>query len=99
MERIINTVDKRYSYYNDAAIHLDITPWATVQKWSNYKKKTELIVAGNDIAIKIIKEANIKILLVCGKETIDYIKNHMTDKKEISFRINKKWNIPNLRKK
>lgn len=79
MERILKIFNKSYSYYNDTAIHLDITPWATSKKWKEYNdnEKKLLITLGNDIAIKIIKNSNIKILYINGKSVLKYLENHI----------------------
>ncbi|GIV28934.1 MAG: hypothetical protein KatS3mg033_2031 [Thermonema sp.] len=66
--------NKGYEYYNDKIVHLDISPWATSDKWNKLSKdQRESIIDSSDSPIikKVIELSNIRYLFINGKTTFD----------------------------
>lgn len=58
---------KGYEYYNDKIVHLDISPWATSQKWDSLSREEREIIIDTTIIENVIEKRGIKKLFINGK--------------------------------
>jgi hypothetical protein len=56
-----------YEYYNDKIVHLDISPWATFNKWNSLSREERESIIDASIIEKVIKMRGIKRLFINGK--------------------------------
>jgi hypothetical protein len=76
---------KGYEYYNDQIVHLDISPWATSNKWndlSNYEKNSIIDLT---TILKVLGNGNIKKLFINGKKASEEFAKHIPLKMETVF--------------
>lgn len=58
---------KGYEYYNDKIVHLDISPWATSNKWDSLSQKERESIIDTTIIMNVIEKRGIKKLFINGK--------------------------------
>lgn len=58
---------KGYEYYNDKIVHLDISPWATSNKWDSLSQKERESIIDTTIIKNVIEKRGIKKLFINGK--------------------------------
>jgi hypothetical protein len=58
---------KGYEYYNDKIVHLDISPWATSNKWNKLSRAEKESIIDTSIIEKVIKLRGIEKLFINGK--------------------------------
>jgi len=58
---------KGYEYYNDKIVHLDISPWATSNKWDSLSREERESIIDTSIIEKVIENQGIKKLFINGK--------------------------------
>lgn len=62
---------KRLEYYNDKIVHLDISPWATSNKWNNLSPEVRESIIDTSIIKNVIEKRGIKKLFINGKTTFN----------------------------
>lgn len=65
-----------FSYYDGTMSHLDITPWATFQKWDNLNTKDAVLNASANISEYILDNYDLKFLFVNGKTTFSHLQKY-----------------------
>jgi hypothetical protein len=58
---------KGYEYYNDKIVHLDISPWATSNKWDSLRREERESIIDTTIIENVIEKCGIKKLFINGK--------------------------------
>jgi hypothetical protein len=58
---------KGYEYYNDKIVHLDISPWATSDKWGSLSLEQRESIIDTTIIKNVIEKRGIKKVFVNGK--------------------------------
>jgi hypothetical protein len=59
--------NKGYEYYNDKIVHLDISPWATSNKWDKLSLEEKNSIIDTSIIKNVIEHRGIKKLFINGK--------------------------------
>lgn len=79
--------NKGYEYYNDKIVHLDISPWATSDKWNNLSQEAKNSIIDTTIIKNVIEKRKIKKLFINGKTafkvfctTLNIATNEITEK-------------------
>lgn len=62
---------KGYEYYNDKIVHLDISPWATSNKWASLKSEERKSIIDTSIIEQVIVKREIKKLFINGRTAFD----------------------------
>ena len=62
---------KGYEYYNDQIVHLDISPWATNDKWKNLSRDEREPIIDTTIIKNVIEKRGIKKLFINGKTALN----------------------------
>jgi hypothetical protein len=80
---------KGYEYYNDKIVHLDISPWATSNKWESLSQEERESIIDISIIKNVIQKCGIKILFINGKTAFNVfyktLNIEVKDIKENSF--------------
>jgi hypothetical protein len=58
---------KGFEYYNDKIVHLDISPWATSNKWDSLSREERESIIDTTIIENVIEKRGIKKLFINGK--------------------------------
>lgn len=58
---------KGYEYYNDKVVHLDISPWATSNKWDSLSREEIESIIDTTIIKNVLEKGGIKKLFINGK--------------------------------
>jgi hypothetical protein len=92
---------KGYEYYNDKIVHLDISPWATSNKWDSLSQVERESIIDTTIIKNVIEKRGIKKLFINGKTAFNVFYTTLNieakDIKETSFDyITKKDNNRNF---
>jgi len=58
---------KGFEYYNDKIVHLDISPWATSNKWDSLSREERESIIDTSIIKEVIEKRGIKKLFINGK--------------------------------
>lgn len=59
--------NKGYEYYNDKIVHLDISPWATADKWNSLSQIEQESIIDTTIIKNVLEKRGIKKLFINGK--------------------------------
>lgn len=62
---------KELEYYNDKIVHLDISPWATSNKWNGLSREERESIIDTSIIKNVIEKRGIKKLFINGKTTFN----------------------------
>ncbi len=84
------------SYYDQftPACHLDLVPYATIEKWSALEKshKTKLIEESCDILGRLLRDSRVELLILNGRSVVDSFEMLMEAKLERSEMP--EWSLP-----
>jgi hypothetical protein len=69
---------KGFEYYNDKIVHLDISPWATTNKWDSLSREERESIIDTSIVKEVIEKSEIKKLFVNGKTAFDVFRETLS---------------------
>jgi hypothetical protein len=89
--------DTGYSYYNDSACHIDLTPYATTVKWSSLSKSEQihLLKESKHDFISTVEKSKVTAIVLNGSSVINGFLNSFD--LELDKQKNEKWDIKTSR--